>query len=233
MISPQLFNARFIAVAITFLTAFILSSCSPVEETFDKTINSSISDITDNPEIVVYPDEPVDPKKTTDSVTPDALVDTVVVIDPVQPVDPATPINPIVVIDPPPVDPVTPINPIVVINPVPPVDPVIPVDPIVVIDPIPPVTPVQPAQAKQAQLSWVAPSEREDASPILLSEIAGYRIYFGTKQGSYNNTIEISDSTAMSYVFTKLTTGTYYIVLTTYDTDGRESQYSTEVMVSV
>ena len=78
-------------------------------------------------------------------------------------------------------------------------------------------------------LSWVAPSAREDNAPISLSEIAGYRVYYGTTPGQYTNSVDINDGIAEGYTFTALPTATYFFVVTTYDTEGRESQYSAEV----
>ncbi len=82
-------------------------------------------------------------------------------------------------------------------------------------------------------LSWVAPAEREDNSAISLSEIAGYKIYYDTVQGSYNNSIDINDGTAVGHTFTGFPTGTYYFVITTQDTEGRESQLSSEVIIVI
>ena len=78
-------------------------------------------------------------------------------------------------------------------------------------------------------LSWVAPSEREDSTPISLSEIAGYKIYYGTTPGQYTNSVDINDGIAEGYTFTALPLGTYFFVVTTYDAEGRESQFSAEV----
>lgn len=82
-------------------------------------------------------------------------------------------------------------------------------------------------------LSWTAPAEREDNQPLSLSEIAGYRIYYGTAQGDYQNEIDVNDGSAEGYTFSDLPKGTYYIVVTTYDTDGRESLYSPEITIIV
>jgi hypothetical protein len=82
-------------------------------------------------------------------------------------------------------------------------------------------------------LSWVAPAEREDNSPISLSEIAGYQILYGQSQGQYSKSIIINDGTAIGYTLTDLPTGTYYFVVATIDTEGRESQYSPEVTVVI
>ncbi len=82
-------------------------------------------------------------------------------------------------------------------------------------------------------LSWSVPVEREDRSPLSLSEIAGYSIYYGPRQGDYLNTIDINDGAAVSYTMSDLPVGTYYIVLTVRDTEGRESRYSNELLVNL
>lgn len=89
------------------------------------------------------------------------------------------------------------------------------------------------AEPGAIEVYWSAPAEREDNSPLSLSEIAGYRLYYGTRQGDYLNTIEVDDNVTWAYRITDLTAGTYYIVLTVYDVDGRESLYSDELVVSL
>ncbi|PCJ85769.1 MAG: hypothetical protein COA54_10225 [Thiotrichaceae bacterium] len=82
--------------------------------------------------------------------------------------------------------------------------------------------------------SWTAPVAREDESPIAMSEIAGYRIYFGTETGNYSQSIEVDDAYIDVITLDALNTaGTYYIVITTVDTDGRESTYSEEIVLNV
>ncbi len=81
-------------------------------------------------------------------------------------------------------------------------------------------------------LSWVAPSEREDNQPISLSEINGYKVYYGTTPGQYPNKVTINDGTAVGHTFTNFPKGTHYFVVTTLDTAGRESQYSTVTTVN-
>lgn len=81
-------------------------------------------------------------------------------------------------------------------------------------------------------LSWVAPSEREDNTPISMSEIAGYRIYYGTAPGDYQYDIEINDA-YNDAADISLLQGTYYAVITTVDVDGRESVFSEEVILNV
>ena len=83
------------------------------------------------------------------------------------------------------------------------------------------------------KLSWAAPAEREDNSSISLSEIAGYQVFYGKTQGQYPDSITINDGTAAGYTFTDFPTGTYYFVVTTLDTEGRESQFSSEVVITI
>ena len=82
-------------------------------------------------------------------------------------------------------------------------------------------------------LSWTAPAEREDNAPISLAEISAYKIYFGTSQGQYTSNITVSDGSATDYTFQNLASGTYYFVITTIDSEGRESQFSTEVNYTI
>ena len=86
---------------------------------------------------------------------------------------------------------------------------------------------------QDVNLSWVAPAEREDGSPISMSEIAGYKIYYGTSQGQYTDTIDVNEGTADTYTITGLSSGTYYFVVTTYDYNGWESAYSQMVSGSI
>ncbi|MBL4712691.1 MAG: hypothetical protein JKX75_09400 [Gammaproteobacteria bacterium] len=91
------------------------------------------------------------------------------------------------------------------------------------------------AEQVSGSLSWTAPVAREDNSAISMAEIAGFRIYYGTVQNSYQQFIEVNDAYISEYALSamNLITGTYYIVMTTIDTDGRESSFSDEVVVSV
>lgn len=77
-----------------------------------------------------------------------------------------------------------------------------------------------------ASLGWVAPTTRSDGTPLSLSELAGYTLYYGTSQGSYTDSIGIDDTYATSLTVTDLPVGTYYFVMTVRDTNGLESDYS-------
>lgn len=82
-------------------------------------------------------------------------------------------------------------------------------------------------------VSWTAPSEREDGSPLSLSEIASFHIYYGSEAGDYQNQIDIDDPSAASAQVEELPSGTYYLVVTAVDTDGRESLYTPEIVINL
>jgi hypothetical protein len=75
-------------------------------------------------------------------------------------------------------------------------------------------------------LAWTAPVIRQDGSPMSLAEIDGYRVYFGDTQGDYPNSVDINDGAASTTTVSNVPVGNYYIVMTTYDSGGRESPYS-------
>lgn len=89
--------------------------------------------------------------------------------------------------------------------------------------------------SRSVELNWIAPSGREDGSGLSLSEIGGYRLYYGVESGNYQSQIEINDSSAdkVELIGIGIPRGTYYVVMTTVDMDGRESLYSSEVVVNL
>ena len=75
-----------------------------------------------------------------------------------------------------------------------------------------------------ATLSWQAPTENTDGSS--LSDLAGYRIVYGTSSNALNQTIEISNASISSYVISNLAAGTYYFAIKAYTNAGAESAQS-------
>jgi hypothetical protein len=83
-------------------------------------------------------------------------------------------------------------------------------------------------------LSWTAPTERQDGTtPMALNEIAGYRVYYKQAAGRYNDQppVYIDDSNNVASVQVRMAdipaqAGTYLMVVTTIDIDGRESAFS-------
>jgi len=84
--------------------------------------------------------------------------------------------------------------------------------------------------AGSADISWIAPNQREDMSALLESDIAGFKIYYGLSSGNYTNSVTINDGSTVSHQINGLNENEmYFFVVTTIDTDGRESIFSSEV----
>lgn len=82
------------------------------------------------------------------------------------------------------------------------------------------------AIAANITLSWVPPLSNEDGTT--LTDLAGYKIYYGTSSGDYMNSIDAGNlkTYQISGLLERLT---YYFTVTAYDTSGNESMSSNEV----
>ena len=84
--------------------------------------------------------------------------------------------------------------------------------------------------ALTVNLSWVPPTQRENNDPITEAEIAGYNVYYtDTQSGDYQKSVFVPGGSTRSYTLQMSGALKYFIVVTTVDTEGRESLYSTEV----
>jgi len=85
------------------------------------------------------------------------------------------------------------------------------------------------AQAASVTLTWDRNQE---------PDIAGYKIFYGTQSGQYNNSITVYDSATQplqcSHTVAGLSEGTtYYFALKAFDLAGQESAYSDEISMSI
>ncbi|MGB5132805.1 MAG: putative Ig domain-containing protein [Steroidobacteraceae bacterium] len=90
---------------------------------------------------------------------------------------------------------------------------------------------VQQASMGSATLSWEPPTTRTDGTP--LTNLAGYRIRYGTEAGSYPVVIDIPNGGITSAVVENLPPATYYFVASAYDTSGAESSNSSPVSKTI
>jgi hypothetical protein len=75
-----------------------------------------------------------------------------------------------------------------------------------------------------ATLTWVAPTKNTDGSP--LTDLIGYKVYWGTTKGQYTKSFRINNLLATSYDVTGLASGTWYFVVTAINVAEEESGYS-------
>lgn len=86
---------------------------------------------------------------------------------------------------------------------------------------------------QKTTLAWDAPTTNSDGSP--LTDLAGYKVYWSTKSGTYDNT-SMKDVGNVVTVNLNSTTGqlkgVYFFVVTAYNTAGNESSFSNEISAS-
>jgi hypothetical protein len=78
-----------------------------------------------------------------------------------------------------------------------------------------------PGASGSVKLSWLAPTQNTDGSPV--TELAGYRIYYGTDPAELTELINIAGADSTSYVVDGLATGTYYFSVMAYNSSGFNS----------
>jgi hypothetical protein len=83
----------------------------------------------------------------------------------------------------------------------------------------PPVNP--PPGRGSATLSWVPPTENSNGS--VLSNLAGYHIYYGTTAGNLNQSVTVPNVGLTRYVVSGLAAQTWYFSMTAYNSAGVES----------
>lgn len=82
-------------------------------------------------------------------------------------------------------------------------------------------------QKGSVTLSWTPPTARVDGSP--LTNLAGYKIFYGRMSGVYDYHIDIDNPGVSTYVVEELVSGQWFFSLAAYDSDGLESDRSNEV----
>ena len=83
---------------------------------------------------------------------------------------------------------------------------------------------VQAVALGSATLSWTPPTTNSDGSP--LTNLAGYKIYWGPSAGNYPNAVSVMNPGLTSYVVGSLVPGTYFFVATAVNSLRAESAFS-------
>jgi hypothetical protein len=71
---------------------------------------------------------------------------------------------------------------------------------------------------------WLPPTQNTDDSP--LTDLAGYKLYWGTSPGTFPNSIFLGGPGLASYLVENLTPNTYFFVITAFNDAGVESGFS-------
>jgi hypothetical protein len=90
--------------------------------------------------------------------------------------------------------------------------------------PPPPPPPPPPTTTGSATLTWDAPTHNEDGT--VLSDLTGFKIYWGTTQGTYNNSLVVNNPSARTWTLQDITAGQWNFVVTSLAASGEESTFS-------
>jgi hypothetical protein len=81
-----------------------------------------------------------------------------------------------------------------------------------------------PATTGSALLNLTAPTQNTNGSA--LTDLAGFRIYYGTSPSNLTQLVQLTGATLTSYTVNSLASGTWYFAATAYTTSGLESALS-------
>jgi len=82
-----------------------------------------------------------------------------------------------------------------------------------------------------ANISWVAPTQNMDGST--LTNLAGFKVLYGTSSASLTNTRTVDDMTQRSTTISSLSPGTWYFTVRAYTSAGKESTNSNVTSKSI
>jgi hypothetical protein len=88
------------------------------------------------------------------------------------------------------------------------------------------------ATTRNVRVTWQAPSVNTDGSA--LTDLAGYRIVYGTQPGAYTNSVPVNGTGLLDYTVENLQSGQkYYFSMVAVNAAGAESDYAQEVAVNL
>jgi len=90
---------------------------------------------------------------------------------------------------------------------------------------------VQSDATRTTLLTWEPPLYNTDGS--VLTDLAGYRLYWGTSPDNYVSSITLSELGPASYRIENLTANTYYFAVTALNSAGAESDFSSPASVAL
>jgi Putative Ig domain./Fibronectin type III domain. len=86
---------------------------------------------------------------------------------------------------------------------------------------------VTTSATRSVTLSWTSPTRNTDGTR--LTDLAGYRLYYGQESGSYSSTLNVPAAATQSVVIENLAAGTWYFAIRSFNREGVLSGFSGEV----
>jgi hypothetical protein len=88
-----------------------------------------------------------------------------------------------------------------------------------------------PSNSGSVNLDWTTPTENTDGTE--LTDLAGYRLYYGTSVSNLSTTVQIPGASMTAYTLHNLAAATYYFAIMAYTNTGVESALSQVVSATV
>jgi len=82
-----------------------------------------------------------------------------------------------------------------------------------------------------ATLTWTPPTTNTDGT--VLTDLAGYKIYYGTSSSNLTSSVTLTNAGLTSYVISNLSTGTWYFAIKSVNSTGAESSLSNTVAKTI
>jgi hypothetical protein len=87
------------------------------------------------------------------------------------------------------------------------------------------------AATKSVSVAWTPPTQNDDGST--LTDLSGYKIHYGTTSKTYTQSVSVNNAGLTRYQLDSMPSGKIYIAMTAVNAAGAESDFSTEVAVTV
>jgi len=82
-----------------------------------------------------------------------------------------------------------------------------------------------------ATLSWMPPTQNADGT--VLTDLSGYKVYYGRSAGALDQIVTLDNPGLSRYVIENLSPATWYFAMTSYNSQGVESNRSTTASKTV
>lgn len=84
---------------------------------------------------------------------------------------------------------------------------------------------------RSVSVAWTPPTQNDDGST--LTDLSGYKIHYGTSSKDYTQTVDVKNAGMTRYQLDSMPSGKIYIAMTAVNTAGAESDFSSEVAVTL
>lgn len=92
---------------------------------------------------------------------------------------------------------------------------------------------VKYCKAYRAAINWTIPTKRTNGTPLRISEIKGYEVYWTRTSDKARGVIKVSSNTQSSTYFDAYTPSTYYFAMSAIDSRGLKSPLSSMVQAKL